>query len=428
MKLSIFVLCIFVLMTETRAEFDPFTEIRNLGFNPSSTKPADFSAQMAEGGEQTLSDYKGKWIMLAFWATWCGPCQYELPILEKLHQSLKDKGLVILGISIDKEGKSKEVQKFLKNKKISFPNFLDPQNKIAGRYFANAVPSIYLISPDWKLVGIARGARDWSDLKIKSSFERLLPIKEVKENKMVADNSFSLPENLIPPVLKSVLSKASAQVGEKFSLDIFIQWQGRLEQYLFKVPKPHLPTIVDIGSVSSESFERDGVALLKYSYPLTVNEPGTYTIGPIEMEYKSRLGGGFQATRAPGKIMTINPFALKKWIFGLLGLLVIIMGILVFRKKTGTKEIITEKNGNLENLKKEWSETKRRVEKNSWESGEKSAQLILLKFAIKAHQELGLSFSELEKTLNQVQFANMSISTSQMNIISKGLDNSLREN
>jgi len=287
MKISILGLCIFALMTGAIAGTNPFTEIKNLGFSPTLTKPADFSTQMAFQEDGSLSDYKGKWI--------------------------------VLGVSIDKPGSEKSVQEFLKKKKISFPNFLDDENEIASEYIANAVPSIYLISPDWKLVGIARGARDWSGNRIAASLSRLLKIKEVPENAELEKNSISLPGNLTPPILKSVLSKTVADIGQQLKLDIFIQWQGRLEQYLFKVPKPHLPTNIKVGQVSSESFQKEGVALLKYSYPLTFQESGSYTVGPIEMEYKSRLGGGFQATREPGIKVEISQASGKLFVFYFIG-------------------------------------------------------------------------------------------------------------
>jgi len=81
----------------------------------------------------------------------------------------------------------------------------------------------------------------------------------------------------------------------------------------------------------------------------------------------------------------------------------------------------------MNHLKKEWNEAKKKIEKDSWESGERAGQLLLLKFAIKVNKELGIETSDLENTLNKVEFGKMLISKSHINIISNDLDNNLRE-
>jgi len=63
--------------------------------------PLNYTLKDMNGKEVRLADYKGKVIMLNFWATWCGPCQYEIPMFVKLQEKYRDQGLIFLGVSID---------------------------------------------------------------------------------------------------------------------------------------------------------------------------------------------------------------------------------------------------------------------------------------------------------------------------------------
>jgi thiol-disulfide isomerase/thioredoxin len=74
---------------------------------------SDFSLQDMSGKTVRLSDYKGKVVLLEFWATWCPPCRASVPGLEKLHKAYKDKGLVLLAVSMD-DGGTDEVRSFIK--------------------------------------------------------------------------------------------------------------------------------------------------------------------------------------------------------------------------------------------------------------------------------------------------------------------------
>jgi peroxiredoxin len=80
----------------------------------------DFTLPDLEGNRLTLSDFKGKVIILNFWATWCPPCREEIPDFVELYEEYKDDGLVIIGVNLDR-GDSRAVKKFSKNYKINYP-------------------------------------------------------------------------------------------------------------------------------------------------------------------------------------------------------------------------------------------------------------------------------------------------------------------
>lgn len=84
-------------------------------------KAADFTLKTMAGEEISLSDFKGKVVILDFWATWCPPCVKEIPHFNELAQEYKDEGLVVFGVSVDRDG-AKAVHKFEKNKMtINYP-------------------------------------------------------------------------------------------------------------------------------------------------------------------------------------------------------------------------------------------------------------------------------------------------------------------
>ena len=91
-------------------------------------KAADFTLKTLAGEEISLSDFKGKVLFLDFWATWCPPCVKEIPHFNELAKEYEDEGLVVFGVSVDKNGK-KAVNKFEKNKmKINYPLALYDQD------------------------------------------------------------------------------------------------------------------------------------------------------------------------------------------------------------------------------------------------------------------------------------------------------------
>lgn len=139
---------------------------------PGSYAPA-FELKDIDGKKTALSEYKGKVVLLNFWATWCEPCRAEIPSLKSLYATLMDKGFVVLGVSVDTSEKT--VRTFILDKKIAFPVLLDKEKDVYfDQYALMGLPTSFLINRDGIIVEKIIGERNWDSPDIKDKILRLL--------------------------------------------------------------------------------------------------------------------------------------------------------------------------------------------------------------------------------------------------------------
>ncbi len=132
----------------------------------------DFTLDDPSGKQVSLSALRGKVIFLNFWATWCPPCVQEMPTMEKLHQELGPKGLMVL--AIDYREDAKDVKEFFKRHKLTFTALLDFDAKVAESYQAWGLPMTVIVNKRGEIVGKVRGSREWYSSEAKEFFEQLL--------------------------------------------------------------------------------------------------------------------------------------------------------------------------------------------------------------------------------------------------------------
>ncbi len=126
----------------------------------------NFTATDLAGKTWTLKDLKGKVVLVNFWATWCPPCQKEMPDLEALYHQYKDQGFVILAFSEDDE--TNKVAPFLAERKITYPILLDPGQKMGNQFEVNGIPKSFLYDREGKLVAQS------IDMRTRHQFEEML--------------------------------------------------------------------------------------------------------------------------------------------------------------------------------------------------------------------------------------------------------------
>ena len=121
----------------------------------------------------SLTDYKGKVVLLNIWATWCPSCVEEMPSMEKLHIELKDEGFEILAVSIDELG-AEAVLPFMKKHKLNFPALTNTKGAIKSLYQTTGVPESFIIDKDGIIVEKVIGSRDWASPGAIRSFRYLI--------------------------------------------------------------------------------------------------------------------------------------------------------------------------------------------------------------------------------------------------------------
>jgi peroxiredoxin len=118
----------------------------------------DFTLPNINGGDLKLSDYKGKLVLLNFWASWCPPCRAEIPGFIKIQNANKDNGFTFIGVAIEDK---KSATSFAKDIGINYPSSygLDDSLKVAEQYgnAAGGLPYSVLISPDQKIITVHSG-------------------------------------------------------------------------------------------------------------------------------------------------------------------------------------------------------------------------------------------------------------------------------
>lgn len=140
-------------------------------FDKGSPAP-DFTLKDLQGNRISLRDLRGKVIFLNFWATWCPPCQLEMPTMEELHKEFGSQGLVILAVNY-REG-PEEIQAFLRQHDLTFTALVDEKAEVFELYKAWSLPTTYLINKKGEILGRVIGYRDWHNQQAEVLFRQLL--------------------------------------------------------------------------------------------------------------------------------------------------------------------------------------------------------------------------------------------------------------
>ena len=110
----------------------------------------------AAGEERSLEDYRGKIVLMDFWATWCGPCKVAMPGMQKIHEELSGKGVVVLGINCWDDPAAAVA--YMKDQQYTYPTLLNG-DQVAGEYGVSGIPTFYVVGPDGTVIHHEVGAR-----------------------------------------------------------------------------------------------------------------------------------------------------------------------------------------------------------------------------------------------------------------------------
>ena len=133
----------------------------------------NFKLATLDGKHVSLNDYRGKVVLLNFWATWCAPCRKEMPSIQTLWARYKARDLVVLAVSED-DGEREKITRFISKIKVNFPILLDHDFKIADSYMLPGLPTTYLIGRDGTIAATVVGTQDWSRREAQALIQYLL--------------------------------------------------------------------------------------------------------------------------------------------------------------------------------------------------------------------------------------------------------------
>jgi len=148
-----------------------FTATSAIALAPGDAPPSIDMPDLS-GRTVDLRQLEGRVVLIDFWASWCGPCKQELPVLEELHRKYAEQGLVIVGINIDSS--SKKMTRFLEGAPVSFRVVHDRKRAVASKYEPEAMPTSYFIARDGKVRYVHEGFEDKDATEIEARIKILL--------------------------------------------------------------------------------------------------------------------------------------------------------------------------------------------------------------------------------------------------------------
>jgi thiol-disulfide isomerase/thioredoxin len=135
--------------------------------------PPPFTLRDLQGREHRLSDYKGKVVVLNFWATWCEPCREEMPSMQRLQDRLAGKPFAILALDFG-EGEAR-IREFLQKVPVKFTILLDRDSGVARAWRVRVLPITFVIDANQRIRYSVLGDTDWSSPAVEQAIRKLLP-------------------------------------------------------------------------------------------------------------------------------------------------------------------------------------------------------------------------------------------------------------
>lgn len=151
--------------------------LRNFHIDETPQAVPQIAFMNVDGNDLTLSAFKGKVILLNFWATWCPPCLEEMPALNDLNKKYKDQDFKVVTLSFDRVTPDRIVRFFQKNNLDSLEIYIDKQEQLAQALNTFALPSSFIIDKDGYILGKMEGPADWNSEEVHKLIDFILSQK-----------------------------------------------------------------------------------------------------------------------------------------------------------------------------------------------------------------------------------------------------------
>ncbi|MGJ8693665.1 MAG: TlpA family protein disulfide reductase [Thalassotalea sp.] len=137
-----------------------------------NTTAPDFTLKSMAGENLNLTEQRGNIIVLNFWASWCGPCRKEMPILQEFHDKYTYLGVQVWGINVEQENQAG--RDFINNIKVDFPILFDAKNTLSALYQVDAMPTTVIVDRNGQVRYVFRGYKDGYEKKYAKAIKKLI--------------------------------------------------------------------------------------------------------------------------------------------------------------------------------------------------------------------------------------------------------------
>lgn len=350
------IILVAIFLFPVFGEASPASKFGVIPVRPARIAP-EFSLKDPSGKEISLSDYKGKIVLINFWATWCAPCLEEMPGFVKLHESYKDKDLVLLAVSEDK--KKETVLKTMKKFEIPFQVLLDPRGEVASKYGARGLPMTFYINRQGKIEGMITGPRAWtsgpanawieSTLKVGNTKSPSIIKTELKSSQKLITKSSGKNDQGIEMFVSG--PQVPVTIDEAFVVQIKVKWPGDPETYAVAPPEVKVPEGLTLFTAGTHGQTDGKFTLLTSDYYFVPKEAlqkkgmKTLVLGPFESSYIGLKGEG-SVSSGPIQVELAGNFSSS---FSTWKLLLVMVGFLGLLGMGGYSLIQRKKKKNGEN-------------------------------------------------------------------------------
>ncbi|PUB83114.1 MAG: TlpA family protein disulfide reductase [gamma proteobacterium symbiont of Ctena orbiculata] len=145
------------------------------GYTVAAKQPSmapDFTLKSREGVNIKLSELRGQVVMVNFWASWCGPCRQEMPLLQQLFDRYQSLGFSLLGVNVDEDRAAAD--KMLSDLPVSFPILYDDRSKVSKQYQVKAMPSTFMVDRDGRIRYLHKGYKPGYEEEYQQQIRQLL--------------------------------------------------------------------------------------------------------------------------------------------------------------------------------------------------------------------------------------------------------------
>jgi len=131
---------------------------------PDNPEASDFELKDIDGATHRLSDYRGKVLIVNFWATWCPPCREEMPSMQRAWKKLEQEGIAMLAVNVGEDEDT--IFQFTANYPVEFPLLMDRDSAVTGAWPVRGLPTTFVVDPQGRLAYRAIGGREWDDQEL----------------------------------------------------------------------------------------------------------------------------------------------------------------------------------------------------------------------------------------------------------------------